>query len=110
MKNWLFLIIAIIAEVIATSALKTSDGFSKLLPSVVVVMGYGVAFYFLSLTLRTIPMGIVYALWSGVGIVLISGIGWVWHGEKLSLTAMAGIAFVVFGVVLLNVSSKSGAH
>jgi len=110
MNNWIFLAVAIFAEVVATTALKTSDGFSKWLPSAVVILGYGVAFYFLSLTLRMIPMGIVYAIWSGVGIVLISGVGWMWYGEKLGLPEMVGIALIVFGVVLLNVSSKSVAH
>ena len=76
MKNWLFLFIAIIAEVIATSALKSSEGFTKPIASIVVVLGYMIAFYCLSLTLKTIPVGIAYAVWSGVGIVLITTVAW----------------------------------
>ena len=76
MKNWFFLAIAIVSETIATSALKSSAGFTRLLPSLLVMAGYGIAFYFLSLTLRTIPVGIAYAVWSGVGIVLITLVGW----------------------------------
>jgi len=110
MKNWLFLGAAILAEVIATSALKASDGFSRLGPSALVVAGYGIAFYLLSLTLRTIPVGIAYAVWSGVGIVLISAIGWFRFGQSLDMPAILGIALIVAGVVVLNVFSKSVAH
>jgi small multidrug resistance pump len=110
MKNWFFLFIAIIAEVIATSALKMSDGFTKLWPVMVVALGYGLAFYFLSLTLRTIPIGIAYAVWSGVGIVLISFIGWLVFGQKLDLFAVIGITLIISGVLVLNVFSKSVAH
>ncbi|HZW21395.1 DMT family transporter [Noviherbaspirillum sp.] len=110
MKNWLFLGAAILAEVIATSALKASDGFSRLGPSALVVAGYGIAFYLLSLTLRTIPVGIAYAVWSGVGIVLISAIGWFRFGQSLDMPAVIGIALIVAGVVVLNVFSKSVAH
>jgi len=110
MKNWLFLGGAILAEVIATSALKASEGFSRLGPSALVVAGYGIAFYLLSLTLRTIPVGIAYAVWSGVGIVLISAIGWFRFGQSLDMPALIGIALIVAGVVVLNVFSKSVAH
>lgn len=110
MKNWLFLAAAILSEVIATSALKTSDGFTKLWPSVLVVIGYAVAFYFLALTLRAIPVGIAYAVWSGVGIVLISGIGWLAFDQKLDAPAMLGITLIISGVIVLNVFSKSQAH
>lgn len=75
-KNWMFLVIAILSEVVATSSLKASDGFSRLWPAVAVIVGYGVSFYFLALTLRVIPMGVVYAIWSGIGIVLITLVGW----------------------------------
>ena len=85
MKNWLFLFIAIIAEVIATSALKSSEGFSKPIASIVVVLGYMIAFYCLSLTLKTIPVGIAYAVWSGVGIVLITTVAWFVFDQKLLL-------------------------
>lgn len=110
MKNWFFLAAAIFSEVIATSALKSSDGFSKLWPSVVVVAGYGLAFYFLALTLRTIPIGVAYAIWSGVGIVLISAIGWLLFGQKLDAPAIVGITLILSGVIVLNLFSKSVAH
>ncbi|MEC5397455.1 SMR family transporter [Uliginosibacterium sp. H1] len=110
MKNWLFLGTAILAEVIATSALKASDGFSRLLPSVIVVAGYGVAFYFLSLTLKAIPVGIAYAVWSGVGIVLVSLIAWLVFGQRLDTPALIGIGLIVAGVLVLNLFSKSSAH
>jgi len=108
--NWIYLAVAIVSEVIATSALKSSEGFTKLYPSIVVVIGYGLAFYFLSLTLRTIPVGIAYAVWSGVGIVLVSLVGWIIYGQRLDAAAFAGIALIATGVVVLNVFSKSAAH
>jgi small multidrug resistance pump len=110
MKTYIFLAIAIIGEVIATSALKPAAGFSKLLPSMLVIAGYGTAFYFLSLTLRTMPIGIVYALWSGVGVALISVIGWVVFKQSLDLAAIVGITLIVIGVVILNVFSKVSVH
>lgn len=110
MKNWLFLAIAIVSETIATSALKASDGFTRLWPSLAVVAGYGIAFYFLSLTLRTIPVGVAYAVWSGVGIMLISLVGWIVYGQKLDAAAIAGMGLIVAGVVVMNVFSKSAAH
>ena len=110
MNNYVYLLIAIVAEVIATSALKASDGFSRLGPSVLVVVGYGVAFYFLSLTLRTIPVGVAYALWSGVGVTLITVVGWLAFDQKLDTPALIGIGLIVAGVVVLNAFSESGAH
>jgi len=110
MKNWLFLSIAIIAEVVATSSLKSSDGFTKILPSVMVVIGYGVAFYFLSLTLKTIPVGIAYAIWSGSGIVLISLIGWLALGQTLDTASVFGMGLIVAGVVVINVFSNATTH
>lgn len=110
MKHWLFLSAAIVAEVIATSALKASDSFTRLGPTVLVIAGYGVAFYLLTLTLRVIPVGVAYAVWSGVGIVLISAIAWFWYGQKLDLPAIIGIALIVAGVVVLNLFSKSVSH
>ncbi|MBR0679746.1 QacE family quaternary ammonium compound efflux SMR transporter [Roseomonas eburnea] len=107
---YLHLAIAIVAEIVATSALKASDGFSRLWPSVVTVIGYGIAFYFLSLTLRTIPTGIAYAIWSGVGIVLISVVGWIWFRQELDLPAIIGMGLIVVGVIVLNAFSKSAAH
>ncbi len=108
--GWLYLAIAIVAEVIATSALKASEGFSRLGPSAVVVVGYSIAFYFLSLTLREIPVGIAYAVWSGVGIVLISLIAWVLYGQTLDAAAWAGIGLIIAGVLVLNLLSKSAVH
>ncbi|WP_024891150.1 DMT family transporter [Luteimonas huabeiensis] len=108
--NWLYLAVAIVAEVIATSMLKASDGFSRLWPSLIVVVGYGVAFYCLSLTLRTIPVGIAYAVWSGAGIVLVSLVAWLGFGQKLDAPAVAGIALIVAGVMVLNLFSRSIAH
>ncbi len=110
MKNWLFLFVAIFAEVIATSSLKASSGFSRLGPSLLAVAGYGVAFYCLSLTLRTIPVGVAYAIWSGVGIVLVTLIAWLIFGQKLDLPAVAGMALIIAGVVVLNLFSKSTVH
>ena len=110
MNKWLMLGIAIVAETIATSALKSSEGFSKLVPSAIVLAGYGVAFYFLSLTLRSIPVGIAYAVWSGVGIVLITAVGWAFFGQKLDAPALIGMALIIAGVVIMNVFSSAGAH
>ncbi len=104
--NWAYLAIAIVSEVIATSLLKSSDGFRHLLPSVIVVIGYAVAFYFLSLTLRSIPIGIAYAIWSGVGIVLISLVGWFAYDQKLDAAAIIGIVLITAGAIILNLSSK----
>ena len=110
MKNWLFLFIAIIAEVIATSALKSSEGFTKPIASIVVVLGYMIAFYCLSLTLKTIPVGIAYAVWSGVGIVLITTVAWFVFDQKLDLWGIVGIALIMSGVSILNLLSKMSSH
>jgi small multidrug resistance pump len=108
--GWMYLMIAIVAEVIATSALKASEGFERLVPSILVVGGYSVAFYFLALTLREIPVGIAYAVWSGVGIVLISVIAWVVFGQTLDGAAWLGIGLIIAGVLVLNLVSKSTVH
>ena len=110
MNQWLVLGGAIVAEVIATSALKASDGFSKLGPSLVTVTGYLIAFYLLSLTLRTIPVGVAYAIWSGAGTILIAAVAWILYGQKLDLAAVIGMGLIVSGVIVLNVFSKSAAH
>ncbi|BBB67375.1 multidrug transporter [Undibacterium sp. YM2] len=110
MNKWLLLGFAIIAETIATSSLKASEGFTRLWPSVLVVLGYGLAFYFLSLTLRVIPVGVAYAVWSGVGIVLVTLIGWFLFGQKLDMPALIGIAFIMAGVIIMNVFSRAAAH
>ncbi|PWV59530.1 small multidrug resistance pump [Plasticicumulans acidivorans] len=108
--GYLYLTIAIVAEVIATSALKASDEFSRLWPSVLVVIGYGIAFYFLTLTLRTLPVGIAYAIWSGLGIVLVSTIGWLLFGQRLDLPAILGMGLIIAGVAVINVFSRVAAH
>lgn len=108
--TWVYLLIAIMAEVAATSALRASQGFTVLLPSLVVVAGYAAAFFFLSLTLNSIPVGIAYALWSGIGIVLISAIGWAWFGQALDTPAILGIALIAAGVAVLNLFSKTAVH
>ena len=108
--SYLYLIIAIVSEVIATSFMKQSDGFTKLVPSLVTVAGYAVAFYFLSLTLRTIPTGIAYAIWSAVGVVLIAAVAWLFQGQKLDTPAMIGMEFIVTGVVIMNGFSSSVDH
>lgn len=108
--GYLYLAIAIIAEVIGTSALKASEGFSKLIPSAIVVVAFAVAFYFLSLVLKSIPMGVAYAIWSGLGIVLISVVGLVLFSQKLDLAAIIGILLIISGVVVMNVFSSSVSH
>lgn len=110
MKNWLFLMVAIVAEVAATSALKASDGFSKLGPSLLVVLGYAVAFYFLALTLKAIPVGVAYAIWSGVGVVMIALIAWLVFDQALDAPAVIGMGLIVSGVVVMNVFSRTVPH
>ncbi len=110
MNIWIVLGIAILAEVIGTSALKFSDGFSRLWPSVVTVIGYGVAFYCLSITLKVIPMGVSYAIWSGVGIVLISLAGWLLMKQSLDLPAVIGMGLIIAGVLVINLFSNSVPH
>ena len=108
--KWIFLLIAVSAEVAATSALKASEGFTRLAPSAAVVVGYGVAFYFLALTLDKIPVGIAYALWSGIGIVLISAVGWFYLDQKLDLPAIFGIGLIIAGVAVINLMSNAVSH
>ena len=110
MVKWVYLLVAISAEIGATSALKASERFTHLTPSVLVVLGYCVAFYFLSLTLDTIPVGICYALWSGVGIVFISLIGWRFFDQSLDAPAIVGIALILSGVAVINLLSKTASH
>jgi small multidrug resistance pump len=100
--SYLYLAIAIVAEVIGTSALKAAEGFTRPLPSLVVIVGYGAAFYFLSLALKVIPVGIAYAIWSGVGVALITLIGWVLFKQRLDAPALAGVALIVAGVVVIQ--------
>ena len=108
--GYLYLGIAIVAEVVATSALKASEGFTRTGPSLIVAIGYGIAFYFLSLVLKTVPMGVAYAIWSGVGIVLIAAIGWMLMKQPLDLPALLGIGLIVAGVAVIQLFSKTVAH
>jgi len=105
--SWIYLAIAIVAEVIGTAALKASDGFTKVQPSLVVLIGYTIAFYLLSLALRTIPVGITYAIWSGFGIILISLASWLFFDQRLDTPAIAGMLFIITGVIIINLFSKS---
>jgi len=108
--NWFYLGIAIVCEVLGTSSLKSSESFTRLFPSIVVLAGYALSFYALSLTLSTIPLGVAYAVWSGVGIILVSLVGLVVYGQKLDMAALIGIALIVAGVVVINFFSKSTVH
>jgi small multidrug resistance pump len=110
MSAWWALAIAIVSEVIATSFLRQSEGFSRLWPSLVVVLGYGSAFYFMSLTLKTIPMGVTYAVWSGAGIVLIALVGWLAMGQTLDRAALLGMGLIVAGVLVIQLGSNSVGH
>ncbi|MFC5428215.1 multidrug efflux SMR transporter [Paraburkholderia sp.] len=107
---WSWLVIAIIAEVIATSALRASDSFTRIVPSAIVIVGYALAFYGLSVTLKSIPVGIVYAVWSGVGIVLITLVAMALYRQIPDLPAVLGLGLIVAGVVVLNLFSKMEAH
>ncbi|KZK16070.1 DMT family transporter [Meiothermus taiwanensis] len=106
MNGWLLLMVAIVSEVIGSTALKASQGFSKLLPSLVVVLGYGLAFYFLSLSLKTIPLNIAYAIWSGLGTALIALLGWWVLKEPMNGAIALGILLIIAGVVVLNLASR----
>ena len=108
--HWLYLGIAIVAEVIGTSFLKSSAGFTRFWPSLIVVVGYAVAFYFLAVTLRTMSVGIAYAVWAGAGVALITLIGWIFYREPLDAPALVGIALIVAGVAVINLYSASVAH
>ena len=110
MNGVIYLTIAIVGEVIATSFLRASAGFTQLVPSIVVVVGYCVTFYFFSLALQTIPVGIGYAIWSGVGIILVSIIAYFVYGQSLDLPALIGIGLILSGVLVINLFSQSSAH
>lgn len=110
MQSWIYLAIAIVSEVIATSFLKAAEGFTRFWPSLIVVLGYLLAFYLLSLTLKTIPVGVAYAMWSGVGIVLIALSGWLFLGQTLDIPAIIGLTMIVAGVAVINVFSQAGMH
>jgi small multidrug resistance pump len=107
---YLQLAVAIVSEVIATSALKASDGFGRPLPAIMAVVGYGIAIYLLAQTMRAIPVGVVYAVWSGTGIVLIALIGLVVYRQTLDLAAIAGLGLIIAGVLVVNLLSRSVVH
>jgi small multidrug resistance pump len=108
--NWLYLALAIGFEVVATSALKATQGFTRWQPSVLVAVGYGLAFFFLSLTLRTVSIGVAYAIWSGVGVVLVSVIGWFLYQQTLDLAAWIGIGLIVLGVLVIHLFSATATQ
>lgn len=99
--------IAIIAEVIATSALNASNGFTKMVPASITAVGYAIAIYFLAMTMKTVPVGITYALWSGAGIILISLVGFIVFKQHLDVAALIGLSFMVAGIIIINVFSNS---
>ncbi|QFU08551.1 Multidrug transporter EmrE [Rhodobacteraceae bacterium THAF1] len=107
---YLYLVLAVAAETIGTSALQASQQFTRLGPSVLVVLGYTVAFYFLSLTLRSLPVGVAYAMWSGLGILLISLIGWVVFGQRLDMPAILGMGLILAGIVVIQLFSNTAHH
>lgn len=104
---YLFLALAIVCEVFATSALKACDGFTRLAPSILVVIGYAAAFFFLSLALRHVSIGVAYAIWSGAGIVLISLAAWLVYGQRLDVPAMLGTGLIVAGVAVIQLFSRA---
>jgi len=110
MSSHLALLIAILSEVAATSALKASEGFTNPAPSAVVVLGYGASFYFLSLALKTIPMGVAYGIWSAIGIVLISVAGWTIYDQRLDAAAIAGLSLIIAGVLVVHLMSGTAGH
>lgn len=108
--KWIYLFAAIVAEIIGTSALNASDAFSRLWPSVITVVSYSIAFYLLALTLREIPVGVAYAIWSGVGIALIALVGFLFFDQRLDAAALIGIGLIVSGVLVMNVFSSAIRH
>ena len=110
MNHWLALAIAIVAEVIATSAMKASNEFTQLVPTLIAVVGYGTAFYFMTISMRVLPIGIMYAIWSGMGIVLISIVGWLVYKQNLDAPALIGMGLIIAGAIVINVFSKSVVH
>ena len=110
MNHWVALAIAICGEVTATTALKASNEFTRLVPSIIVVIGYAIAFYFMAISMRMLPVGIMYAIWSGMGIVLVSIIGWLVYKQALDLPSIIGMALIISGVIVINLFSKSVGH
>lgn len=109
-KQYTFLIIAILTETAGTAALQASQQFTRLVPSVIVVIGYGLSFYFLALALKFMPLGIVYAIWSGLGIVAIAAIGYAMFGQKLDLPALVGMALILCGILVIHLWSDTATH
>ena len=107
MNNWVYLGLAIFSEVVATASLKSTEGFTRLVPSIVVLVGYSPAFYFLSLTLDTIPIGVAYAVWSGVGVATITLVSFVLYDQKIDAAGLIGIGLIVAGVVVLRLFSEA---
>jgi multidrug transporter EmrE-like cation transporter len=110
MNGYVWLGLAIVAEVIGTSTLKASEGFTRPVPSLVTAVGYGFAFWCLSHSMKTVPVGVGYAIWSGVGIVLITAIAWVAFKQRLDVPALAGMGLILAGVLVINLFSKSSGH
>lgn len=108
MPNAVWLAIAIVCEVIATSYLKAAEGFTKPVPAAIVIVGYAAAFYFLSLALRTMPVGVAYAIWSGAGVVLVTAIAWIAYGQRQDAISLGAIALIIIGVVILNLRTAGG--
>jgi small multidrug resistance pump len=109
-SHWFYLAFAIVSEIVGTTALKAADGFSRAGPTLIVAVGYGISFYSLSIVLRSLPVGVAYAIWSGAGITLITLTGWLFYGQTPDLPAIAGMALIVAGVVVLNLFSKTIVH
>nr|WP_275667443.1 SMR family transporter [Vibrio alginolyticus] len=110
MPPMLALSIAIVCEVIATSYIPKTEQFTKVMPSTVVLIGYGIAFFLLSVTVQTMPVGVVYAIWSGAGIVLVATVGYFVYGQRLDLPALVGIGFIIAGVLIVNLLSQTVGH
>ncbi|MEC7989443.1 MAG: multidrug efflux SMR transporter [Candidatus Thermoplasmatota archaeon] len=110
MNNWVYLGLAIFSEVLATASLKSPEGFTRLVPSIVVLVGYAAAFYFLSLTLDTIPIGVAYAVWSGVGVATITLVSFVVYGQKIDTAGLIGIGLIVAGVIVLRLFSEASVN
>lgn len=110
MINYLYLLLAIIAEVVATTALKSAEGFTKFIPSIIVIIGYAISFYLLSIILEHLPLGITYAIWAGLGIVFVAVAGIFIYGQKPDLAAMIGIILIISGVVIIQLFSQTTGH
>ena len=110
MNDWVYLFLAIISEVIATASLKSTEGFTKPIPSIIVLIGYCAAFYFLSLTLDTISIGVAYAIWSGVGVATITIVSFFLYGQKIDLAGILGIGLIIAGVIVLRLFSESAVE